>query len=117
MLEPLTHNLCFDPETRKICVKLYTQVLLYKSGVQVGIHFIDTKHQKCKLLIYLPESSEFVKKKFCRSQYYAFIYKEFSDFCFLTDHMAVTETVDIVQYSQRDVYIPHDYERGISHVT
>ena len=45
------------------------------------------------------------------------LYKEYSDFCFLTDHMAVTETVDIVQYSQRDVYIPHDYERGISHVT
>ena len=26
-------------------------------------------------------------------------------------------TILYVQYSQRDVYIPHAYERGISHVT
>ena len=36
-----THNLCFRAKIRKIGVPLHTPVLLYKSGVQGGIHFTD----------------------------------------------------------------------------
>ena len=36
-----THNLCFGAKIRKICIPLYTPVLLYKSGVQGGIHYTD----------------------------------------------------------------------------
>ena len=34
-----THNLCFGVKIRKIGIPLHTPVLLYKSGVQGGIHF------------------------------------------------------------------------------
>ena len=37
-----THNLCFGAKIRKIGIPLHTQVLLYKSGVQGGIHYTDT---------------------------------------------------------------------------
>ena len=47
-LEPLrravltsTHNLCFGAKIRKIGIPLHTPVLLYKSGVQRGIHYTD----------------------------------------------------------------------------
>ena len=33
-----THNLCFGAKIRKISLPLQTPVLLYKSGVQGGIH-------------------------------------------------------------------------------
>ena len=36
-----THNLCFGAKIRKICITLHTPVLLYKSGVQGGIHYKD----------------------------------------------------------------------------
>ena len=36
-----THNLCFGAKIRKIGIPLQTQVLLYKSGVQGGIHCTD----------------------------------------------------------------------------
>ena len=34
-----THNLCFAQKITKICIPLHTPVLLYKSGVQGGIHY------------------------------------------------------------------------------
>ena len=40
-LEPSTHNLCFRAKIRKIGIPLHTPVLLYKSGVQGGIHCTD----------------------------------------------------------------------------
>ena len=43
-LEPVltsTHNLCFGAKIRKIGIPLHTPVLLYKSGVQGGIHYTD----------------------------------------------------------------------------
>ena len=36
-----THNLCFGAKIRKIDIPLHTPVLLYKSGVQGGIHYTD----------------------------------------------------------------------------
>ena len=36
-----THNLCFGAKIRKIGIPLYTPVLLYKSGVQRDIHYMD----------------------------------------------------------------------------
>ena len=36
-----THNLCFGAKIRKIGIPLQTPVLLYKSGVQGGIHYTD----------------------------------------------------------------------------
>ena len=36
-----THNLCFGAKIRKIGIPLDTPVLLYKSGVQGGIHYTD----------------------------------------------------------------------------
>ena len=36
-----THNLCFGVKIRKIGIPLRTPVLLYKSGVQGGIHYTD----------------------------------------------------------------------------
>ena len=36
-----THNLCFGAKIRKTGIALHTPVLLYKSGVQGGIHFMD----------------------------------------------------------------------------
>ena len=36
-----THNLCFGAKIRKIGIPLRTPVLLYKSGVQGGIHYTD----------------------------------------------------------------------------
>ena len=36
-----THNLCFGAKIRKIGIPLHTPVLLYKSGVQGGIHYTD----------------------------------------------------------------------------
>ena len=36
-----THNLCFEAKIRKIGIPLHTPVLLYKSGVQGGIHCTD----------------------------------------------------------------------------
>ena len=36
-----THNLCFGAKIRKISIPLHTPVLLYKSGVQGGIHYTD----------------------------------------------------------------------------
>ena len=36
-----THNLCFAAKIRKIDIPLHTPVLLYKSGVQGGIHNTD----------------------------------------------------------------------------
>ena len=36
-----THNLCFGAKIRKIGIALHTPVLLYKSGVQGGIHYTD----------------------------------------------------------------------------
>ena len=36
-----THNLCFGAKIRKIGIPLHTPVLLYKSGVQGGIHYRD----------------------------------------------------------------------------
>ena len=38
--QPLTstHNLCFGAKIRKIGIPLHTPVLLYRSGVQWGIH-------------------------------------------------------------------------------
>ena len=36
-----THNLCFGAKIRKIGIPLHTPILLYKSGVQGGIHFTD----------------------------------------------------------------------------
>ena len=38
---PSTHNLCFEAKIRKIGRPLHTPVLLYKSGVQRGIHYTD----------------------------------------------------------------------------
>ena len=34
-----THNLCFVAKIRKIGIPLNTPVLLYKSGVQRGVHY------------------------------------------------------------------------------
>ena len=36
-----THNLCFGAKIRKLDIPLHTPVLLYKSGVQGGIHCTD----------------------------------------------------------------------------
>ena len=36
-----THNLCFGAKIRKIGIPPHTPVLLYKSGIQGGIHFTD----------------------------------------------------------------------------
>ena len=36
-----THNLCFGAKLRKIGIPLHTPILLYKSGVQGGILFMD----------------------------------------------------------------------------
>ena len=36
-----THNLCFGAKIRKIGIPLHTPVLLYKSGVQGGVHYTD----------------------------------------------------------------------------
>ena len=36
-----THNLCFEGKIREIGIPLYTLVLLYISGVQGGILFMD----------------------------------------------------------------------------
>ena len=36
-----THNQCFGAKIRKIGIPLHTPVLLYKSGVQGGIHCTD----------------------------------------------------------------------------
>ena len=36
-----TYNLCFRAKIRKIGIPLHTPVLLYKSGVQRGIHYTD----------------------------------------------------------------------------
>ena len=36
-----THDLCFEPKIRKIDTPLHTPVLLYKSGVEGGIHYMD----------------------------------------------------------------------------
>ena len=36
-----THNLCFGATIRKIGIPVHTPVLLYKSGVQEGIHYTD----------------------------------------------------------------------------
>ena len=36
-----THNLCFGAKIRKIGITLHTPVLLYKNGVQGGIHYTD----------------------------------------------------------------------------
>ena len=36
-----THNLCFGAKIRKIGIPLQTPVLLYKSGVKGGIHYMD----------------------------------------------------------------------------
>ena len=36
-----THNLCFGAKIRKLGIHLHTPVLLYKSGVQGGIHYTD----------------------------------------------------------------------------
>ena len=36
-----THNICFGAKIRKICIPLGPPVLLYKSGVDGGIHFMD----------------------------------------------------------------------------
>ena len=36
-----THNLCFGAKIRKIGIPLHTPVLLYKIGVQGGIHYTD----------------------------------------------------------------------------
>ena len=36
-----THNLCFGAKIRKIGIPLHTPVLLYKRGVQGGIHYMD----------------------------------------------------------------------------
>ena len=36
-----THNLCFLAKIRKTGIPMYTPVLLYKSGVQRGILFMD----------------------------------------------------------------------------
>ena len=36
-----THNLCFVAKIRKIGIPLQTPVLLYKSGVEGGIHCTD----------------------------------------------------------------------------
>ena len=42
-LEPprLGHNLCFGAKIRKIGIPVHTPVLLYKSGVQGRIHYMD----------------------------------------------------------------------------
>ena len=37
-----THNLCFGAKIRKIGIPLYIPVLLYRSGVEGGIHYTDT---------------------------------------------------------------------------
>ena len=34
-------QLCLGAKIRKICIPLHTPVLLYKSGVQGGIHYTD----------------------------------------------------------------------------
>ena len=36
-----THNLCFGAKIRKIDMPLHTPDLLYKDGVQGGIHYAD----------------------------------------------------------------------------
>ena len=36
-----THNLCFVAKIRIIGIPLHTPVLLYRSGVQGGIHYTD----------------------------------------------------------------------------
>ena len=35
------HNLCFGAKIRKIGIPLHTPVLLYKIGVQGGMHYTD----------------------------------------------------------------------------
>ena len=37
----ITHNLCFGAKMTKIGIPLHTPVLLYKRGVQGGIHSTD----------------------------------------------------------------------------
>ena len=37
----LASSLCFGAKIRKIGILLHTSVLLYKSGVQGGIHYTD----------------------------------------------------------------------------
>ena len=44
-----THNLCFGAKIRKIGIPMYTPVLLYKSGVQGGIHCTDMLFDRCVL--------------------------------------------------------------------
>ena len=36
-----THNLCFGAKIREVGISLHTPVLLYKSGVQGRIHYMD----------------------------------------------------------------------------
>ena len=38
-----THNYVFETNIRKIGIPWHTRVLLYKSGVQGGIHYTDAK--------------------------------------------------------------------------
>ena len=38
-----THNLCFGAKIRKIGISLHTPVLLFKSGVQGGIHYTESR--------------------------------------------------------------------------
>ena len=40
-LEPPRHNLYFGAKIRKIGIPMHTPVLLYKGGVQGGIHYMD----------------------------------------------------------------------------
>ena len=40
-LEPPRLNLCFGAKIRKLGIPLQTPVLLYKSGIQGGIHVTD----------------------------------------------------------------------------
>ena len=42
-----THNLCFGAKIRKIDIPLHTPVLLYESGVQGGILFMDMFSRCC----------------------------------------------------------------------
>ena len=36
-----THDLCFEAKIKKIGIPLHAPVLVYKSGVQGGIYFMD----------------------------------------------------------------------------
>ena len=46
-----THNLCFGEKISKIGIPLVTLVLLYKSGVQGGIHYTDVFVMTCILIL------------------------------------------------------------------